>query len=496
MSIHTRPSVKRLGSALLFVCLLLASPVRDGLRAQAQTSASEPVREELLNSLKVILLPRPADAEVLIKLRIHSGAAFDLAGREGGMALLGDALFPDPQTREYVSEELGGRLEVTTDYDTLNITLAGRAAEYERLMELLRNAMVNPQLTPEVFGRLREARLKAVKELGVAPSLMADRAVAARLFGSFPYGRTIAGTPDSLARLERADLMLLRERFLNPNNATLVIIGGVERARARRAWRQFLGAWRKSDRSIPLTFRQPEAADARTLILNLAGMPDAEVRLSARGLAYGDRDGAAARVLSLVVRDRWLKALPELKGRAFFVVHQPYALPGEFRLGASVTTTQAAAALETARATLLALTSTAPASAEFEVARKEALALLSAPLKSGETERLANEWLDTETYKANPADELKALAALVPADIQRVAARLFRDTSLASVAVGDATQLRNALARLGAVEILGAELPPKETPTPATGGASTTPANARPAATPTPLKMALPQKRP
>ena len=66
---------------------------------QGQTSAT-PERFQLLNGLRVILLSQPGDQDVLLKLRIHSGAAFDLAGKSGSMALLGDLLFPDPSTRE------------------------------------------------------------------------------------------------------------------------------------------------------------------------------------------------------------------------------------------------------------------------------------------------------------------------------------------------------------------------------------------------------------
>ena len=88
--------------------------------------------------------------------------------------------------------------------------------------------------------------------------------LAARLYGAHPYGRLIAGTPESLARIERPDLMLARDRFLTADNARLVIIGGVEPARAMRAFRQFLGAWRKSEALVPATFRQPVAPDAGT----------------------------------------------------------------------------------------------------------------------------------------------------------------------------------------------------------------------------------------
>ena len=58
-------------------------------QAGAQTFP-EPLREHLLNGLTVLLWQRPGDAKVLLKLRVHAGAAFDLTGKGGTMALLDD----------------------------------------------------------------------------------------------------------------------------------------------------------------------------------------------------------------------------------------------------------------------------------------------------------------------------------------------------------------------------------------------------------------------
>ena len=88
------------------ICLLLVVLVSARISAQ---SPPEPLREQLLNGLTILFWQRP-DPNVFLKLRVRSGAAFDLASKGGTMALLGDALFPDPATREYVAEQLGGKL--------------------------------------------------------------------------------------------------------------------------------------------------------------------------------------------------------------------------------------------------------------------------------------------------------------------------------------------------------------------------------------------------
>ena len=53
------------------------------------------------------------------------------------------------------------------------------------------------------------------------------------------------------------------------------------------------------------------------------------------------------------------------------------------------------------------------------------------------------------------AETERALVSLTPGEAQRVAARLFLHTPVATVATGDAAQLRGELARVGAVEVFG-----------------------------------------
>src|ERR1041384_5686351 len=139
----------------------------------------------------------------------------------------------------------------------------------------------------------------------------ADRAIAARLYGDFPYGRPANGAPEGLACVDRADLMQARDPFLNSNNATLAIIGGVTKARAMKTVRQLLGPWRKSEEIVPTTFRQPNPPDTRTLIVNVPG-PNVEIRLAARGVARSDHDYPGATVLARVAQHRCQAHAPHL----------------------------------------------------------------------------------------------------------------------------------------------------------------------------------------
>src|SRR5437763_12465642 len=160
--------------SLAAVALLLAAGCVSRVCAQ---NTPEPNRERLLNGLTILYGNRPGDANVLMKLRVHSGAVFDLTGKAGTMSLLGDALFPESTTREYVTEQLGGRLEVVTTYDAIDVSISGKASELERMIELVRNAILNLNLSAESVTTLREARLKQLAEKRSSISRSEERRV-------------------------------------------------------------------------------------------------------------------------------------------------------------------------------------------------------------------------------------------------------------------------------------------------------------------------------
>jgi zinc protease len=431
---------RRLWSLLICVLCVALAGVSFAPSTHSQ-SIPEPIREQLLNRLTVLFWQRSEDPNVTLKLRVHSGAAFDLAGKGGTMALLGDILFPDPTTREYVTEELGGRLEVVTDYDAIRITVSGKASEFERMVELLRSALVNNQVTAENVTDVRNARLKQLTNVASA-SEVADRAILARLFGRFPYGHPASGSAETVAKIDRSDLSLARERFLNPDNATLVIVGGIERSRAMRVLRQLLGSWRKGDQIVPATFQPPDTPDSRVLVVNQNGATTAEVRLAVRGLARSDRDYAAAWVLSRIIQTRLKTALPGVS--PIQVKHDARSLPGILIIGATAPAASAGRIISTIRETMNSSIASPPSIAELETARGDAIAEMTR--QASQAESITDAWLDVQAYKLPRfSEQANAVRKVTAADIQRVAVRLFKGTGIASVVVGNSEELKVSL---------------------------------------------------
>jgi zinc protease len=444
-------------SLLLFIIFAFVSAP-----SFAQSVPPEPDREQLLNGLTVLYAHRPNDANVLLKLRIHSGAAFDLADKGGMMALLADALFPDPATAEYFSDQLSGKLEISTNYDAISISMSGKASEFERMADLLRSALVTTPLSIETVAKIRDLKLKQLTSQQ-SITTQADQAVAKRLFGSFPYGHPTTGTPESVARIERADLLLARERFLNADNAELVVVGPIDKARVMRTLRQLVGPWQKSDRTVPATFRSAAPPDSRILVLDRADAARAEVRVAVRGLARSDRDVPAASLLAIILGERFKASLPNISSA--FGRHEAFLLSGMLVIGGSVPTESAAKAIAVAEQLPQAMAQSGPSAEEFQRARQTLIAESNQRLSAPES--LADLWLDGDAYKLPPVSaQLNLISSLSASDVQRVAARLFRDAAV-KVVVGRLDQLTPNFQDKGEVLKNKVEMKAPESSTPA-----------------------------
>src|ERR1041385_5171306 len=169
---QTRKADRPFISSPLRLCAFAGVILAASVLAQPTPAQSivQPEREELLNGLRLLFLPLPGNPEVTLKLRINSGAAFDLAGKSGEMALLGDLLFPDPDTVDFFTSEMGGKLDVNVTYDSTTITMVGKSADLEQIVEVLRNGLLTTPLTPENVTRMRDARIKLLRDSSIAPS--------------------------------------------------------------------------------------------------------------------------------------------------------------------------------------------------------------------------------------------------------------------------------------------------------------------------------------
>ena len=293
----------------------------------------EPREEKLLNNLKVLIWNNHDTDKVAVNLRIHSGSAFDTAGKIGTMALLRDILFVNDEIRKLFIDDLGGSLRITGNYDYMQITATAKASEFLTLMQTLAPLIVNPTIDKKTTALVKAKRLKMLRVREKIPSYVADMAIRGRLFGDFPYGNPVAGTTESLNNIDFADILLAKQRFLTADNATLTISGNVRSAFAYRVARRLFGSWSKSDGKVRPTFRLPDEPDQAPLVVNIDSGDFIEDRYAINSVSVNHKDYYASAILSDIL-DKRFKKLSQANGfNNTRVKNNAYFLRGYFVFG-------------------------------------------------------------------------------------------------------------------------------------------------------------------
>lgn len=408
--------------------------------SQRQPAVRAPRQERLLNGMKVLMWNDAAAARVNVRMRIHSGSAFDPQGKEGAMKLLAENLFPTEAARDYFKEDLGGELEIITGYDYIQINASSMPDQLLSLLETLATAVSNPAIDKETTASLKAVHLARLRSLMQDPVYVANSAAAAQLFGTFPYGRPREGTPASISKIDFADLIDMKQRFLTADNATLAVAGNIDVDLTYRAIRRYFGSWLKSDKLSPSTFRQPDPPKSGMRIVDSPIANKSEFRYAIRGVARGDKDFYASAVLASVL-DRRFKAT---EGHAAFVRIEANTLPGAFIFGVSDWNLgrikhegdkMALPVTDGYEKNTLGKPLTAD---EFETAKRELVILHS------QTDPV-DPWLDADTYKL-PAVQAQsdAMQAVTIGDVQRVLDRLQKEPVAYVLVFDDAADAKAA----------------------------------------------------
>lgn len=392
-------------------------------RAQT-TKLPEPRQEKLLNNLKLLVWNAPDAEKITVKLRIHSGSAFDPQSKEGVMALLADALFPNESQREFFAEDLGGSLDITSNFDYIQINATGNSDQFLTIMETLATAVVNPQINKENTAKVIAARIEKVKNLEKNPSYVADQAVAKRLFGDFPYGRAQAGTSQSLAKIDFADLLFAKQRFLTADNATLAVVGNVKPEFAYSVVRRYFGAWEKADKKVPATFRQPEIPDSKQILIENPLAENTLYRSAMMVAARNNKDFYATQVLTEIWRNQFCLTDESKSGVSLFA---PYLLNGIYTVSTTTRLDESPSPSKNPCQFMLIKDGKIvyPAIPQNDFEKAKSTVLTEMNRKTVSLSDLADLWLDADTYKlVSVKDEMQKANNVTLADVQRVADNL------------------------------------------------------------------------
>lgn len=184
----------------------------------------------LENGIRVLVVPMPNRDSAAVAVWVKAGGRYEPKRISGVSHYLEHMLFKGTRTRSTrrIKEEIegvGGVLNAFTGEEATCYFSKLLKEHYPRALDVLSDMVLNATLPRHEFDREKGVILEEIKMYRDLPSHHVHDLMGELLWPEQPLGRSLAGTPDSVTRMTRADLDgYMKKHYQSPN--ILVAVSG------------------------------------------------------------------------------------------------------------------------------------------------------------------------------------------------------------------------------------------------------------------------------
>jgi zinc protease len=270
----------------------------------------KPTERTLPNGLRVIVVERGGSSLVASQLLIKNGGEVDppqlagLANMTANLLTKGTTTRTAPQIAEAI-EALGGSLDTGARWDASTASVNVMSSRLEPAMEILADVVRRPVFKEEEVSRLRQQMLDELSVELSEPGTLAAYVAARVVFGDTPYGHSPSGTPETIERIKRDDILRLHTNHYRPDNSVLVIGGDIKPETAFKLAERLFGDWKKPGTPLPQPNDEAKAINKeskpRVVVVDMEHAGQAAVVLTRAGLKRTDPDYFRALVANSIL---------------------------------------------------------------------------------------------------------------------------------------------------------------------------------------------------
>ena len=299
------------------------------------------VREKLPNDLVWLFSRQTGLPLVTLELVVKAGTLREPKGKEGLANLTASLLLSGTKGRSatQIAQELdfmGAHLQAGGGDDFATLSLTCLKKDLGASLELLKDVLLNPAFSlPEVQRKVAQYKAALESEQD-EPMVVAGRAFAKDLYGDFPYGHPVLGTPQGLSAITPKDLAEFHRTYYRPNNAILAVVGDLTEDEARQWVTKTFGAWAAAP-VPPLKLPPiPELKQRKVVVID-KDISQANIILGSLGINRQNPDFYALQVMNYILggggfSSRLMDDIREKRGLAYSVgsSFSPGLEPGPF----------------------------------------------------------------------------------------------------------------------------------------------------------------------
>jgi predicted Zn-dependent peptidase len=426
-------------------------------------------KRALANGLPVWIVEMHEVPIVDITLILKSGAASDPAGKFGLANMTADMLDEGAGTRNALDladaiDFLGATLSTGSGYDSSTVHLGTLLTKLDQALPLMADVVLWPTFAASELDRVRKSRITSIIQGRDNASTIANLAFPRILYGrSHRYGTSFMGTEASLNGITVTDLRTFHDRFYQPANAHLLVVGDITADSVVAKLEKAFGAWKNTGAAPkPEVPAAPQHGPREIYLVDKPGAPQSQIRIGWIGVARNTPDYFALTVLNTILggsfTSRLNQNLREQHGYAYGASSSfdMRLTPGPFAAAAGVQTDKTVESLREFFKELDGMHEPVPAD---ELSREKNLLALRFP---GTFETLAGtsgHLTDLVVYGLPDtffSEYVSKIQAVTSADLQRVAQEYLQTNRFAVVVVGDLSKIEKPIrdANIAPVKIM------------------------------------------
>jgi zinc protease len=243
----------------------------------------------LANGLQVLVVLHHEEPSVSFRLLVRAGAMQEPVDKPGVASFVSALLDQGTTTKSAEAiadliESAGGVIGVGAGYEMTSVSGAVIKDQTDLALGLAADLVEHPAFAPEEIDRQRRQALSGLQVSYDDPGYLADTVFSRLVFGSHPYGRPSEGTPESIARISRDDLVAFHHAWFSPNNSLLAIVGDLTATEAMAAAERAFATWARKD--VPVVAPvEPPAPARRVVVIDRPGSAQTEIRLGHLAIA-------------------------------------------------------------------------------------------------------------------------------------------------------------------------------------------------------------------
>ena len=237
---------------------------------------------ELENGLPVLMVERGDQPIVGMTMVFDAGYSADFDTILGTAGLTAGML--DEGTEKYdalelsdLEERLGASIGAGSSLDDTTVSLTALTANLRDSIALYAEMIRNPTFPEEDLERVRISALAGIVRENADPLQLALRNLPPLLYpDAHPYAipLTGSGTEESINSIQREHLIEFYNKWIRPDNATLVVVGSLPREEIQSELERAFGDWRAPSEPLVAKNLPLEGTTAETGIIYLLDKAD------------------------------------------------------------------------------------------------------------------------------------------------------------------------------------------------------------------------------